>query len=81
MRFFFRSKQFKTVLSILLILVIVAVFSFVIGDRIAPQSDILGTIAAPFRAAFTEISGSISVNVMGFPTHRLYEILKKRGFV
>jgi rod shape-determining protein MreC len=60
MRFFFRSKQFKTVLSIFLVLVLIAVLSFAIGDRIAPQSDILGTIAAPFRAAFTEISGSIS---------------------
>lgn len=59
MRFFFRSKQFKTVLSIFLILVIVALLSFFIGDRIAPQSDILSTLTAPFRAAFTEISEGI----------------------
>ena len=60
MRFFFRSKQFKTVLSIFLILVIISVLSFVVGDRIAPHSDILSTLTAPFRAAFTEISESIS---------------------
>lgn len=60
MRFFFRSKQFKTVLLIFLGLVIILAISFVIGDRIAPQSDIVGTITAPFRAAFTQISESIS---------------------
>lgn len=60
MRFFFRSKQFKAVLSIFLGLVIIALISFVAGDRIAPQSDILGTITAPFRAAFSEISEGVS---------------------
>ena len=60
MRFFFRSKQFKAVLSIFLGLVIIALISFVVGDRIAPQSDILGTITAPFRAAFSELSEGVS---------------------
>lgn len=60
MRFFFRSKQFKTILSIFLVLVMISVLSFVIGDRISPQSDIIGTIVAPFRAAFTQISEGLN---------------------
>jgi len=60
MRFFFRSRQFKVLLSTTLSLIAISVLCFFIGGRISPQSDILGTIAAPFRAAFTYVSNSIS---------------------
>ncbi len=60
MRFFFRSRQFKVLLSVALCLIALSVLCFFIGGRISPQADILGTIAAPFRAAFTFVSNSVS---------------------
>ena len=59
MRFFFRSKQFKVILTVTLSLIAVSVLCFFIGGRISPQADILGTVAAPFRATFTLVSNSI----------------------
>ncbi len=55
MRFFFRSKQFKVILSILLSLIAVSVIFSVIGSQMSPQSNIVGTITAPFRTAANAI--------------------------
>lgn len=60
MRFFFLSRQFKIILCITLALIAVSLICFFVGGRISPQSDILGTVAAPFRAVFTKISNGIS---------------------
>ncbi len=60
MRFFFRSKQFKLILTVVIVLIAISVTSFLIGGRISPQADILGTVTAPFRAAVTKISNSVS---------------------
>lgn len=60
MRFFFRSRQFKVILSVTLCLIAVSVICFFAGGRLSPQSDILGTVVAPFRAAFTLVSNSIT---------------------
>ena len=60
MRFFFASRQFKVILCVVLSLIAVSVLCIVIGGRISPQSDILGTVAAPFRAAGEKISGAVS---------------------
>lgn len=60
MRFFFRSKQFKIILSAVAILLAVSIICVIIGGRISPQADVFGTITAPFRAAFTNISNSVS---------------------
>ena len=60
MRFFFRSRQFKVILSIIVCFVLVSVLCFFVGGRLSPQADILGTIAAPFRVAFTFVSNSVS---------------------
>ncbi len=60
MRFFFASKQFKVILCLIICLIAVSVLCIVIGGRIAPQSDILGTLAAPFRAAGERISEGVS---------------------
>ncbi|MBR6509917.1 MAG: rod shape-determining protein MreC [Clostridia bacterium] len=57
MRFFFRSRQFKIILSITLCLVALSIMSFLIGGNLSPQSNVFGTIAAPFRTAFTTVSG------------------------
>jgi rod shape-determining protein MreC len=60
MRFFFRSKQFKIILSVLIALITVSVVFAIIGGTISPQANILGTITAPFRSAATTISNAAS---------------------
>lgn len=60
MRFFFRSKQFKIILSTVIILIALSVTFFLIGGRISPQADIIGTLTAPFKAAVTKISDSVN---------------------
>ena len=60
MRFFFRSRQFKVILGITVCLIAISLICFFIGGRLSPQSDITGTLAAPFRAAFTYVSNGIS---------------------
>ena len=60
MRFFFSSRKFKIILSVILGLIALSLLSFFIGDRLSPQSDILGTVAAPFRAVFTKLSNGVS---------------------
>ncbi len=60
MRFFFSSRKFKVILSVLIFIVTISVFCIIIGGRISPQSDILGTVAAPFKAVFTELSNAVS---------------------
>ena len=60
MRFFFRSKQFKVILTILIALIAVSVIFSVIGNQISPQSNIVGTIIAPFRSAINGIGNSIT---------------------
>lgn len=60
MRFFFRSRQFKIIVSIFAVVIILAsVFTF-IGTRMAPNADIAGTIAAPFQTISSKISGFFS---------------------
>ncbi len=60
MRFFFRSKQFKVILTVFIVILALSIVFSIIGKVIAPQSDIAGTITAPFRSAFTSISNGVS---------------------
>ena len=60
MRFFFRSRQFKIILAILIVLVTISVIFSIIGSKISPQSNIAGTITAPIRSAATAISNAFS---------------------
>lgn len=60
MRFFFRSKQFKVILTVFIVFLALSIVFSIIGKVIAPQSDIAGTITAPFRSAFTSISNGVS---------------------
>lgn len=60
MRFFFRSRQFKVILTILIALITVSIIFSVIGSKISPQSNIVGTITAPIRSAVTTISNAFS---------------------
>ena len=60
MRFFFRSRQFKIILAILIALITVSVIFSIIGSRLSPQSNIAGTITAPIRSAATAVSNAFS---------------------
>ena len=66
MRFFFRSKQFKVILTTLIILIALSVTCIVLGGRISPQADLAGTVLAPFRSAFTRISNGVTDFVTAF---------------
>ncbi len=60
MRFFFRSKQFRIILTVFLSIVLLSgIFAFA-GSRIAPQANIAGTIAAPFQSLATKVSNALS---------------------
>ena len=60
MRFFFRSRQFKIILAILIALVTISVIFSIIGSKISHQSNIAGTITAPIRSTATAISNAFS---------------------
>ena len=60
MRFFFRSRKFKILLSIFLLLVISAGILFSIGETVTPGSSLAATIVAPFKEAANWVSGGIS---------------------
>ncbi len=60
MRFFFRSKQFKVILTILIALVTVSIIFSIIGSAISPQSNIVGTLTAPVRSAATFVSNAMN---------------------
>lgn len=60
MRFFFRSRQFKIILATILALIALAVVCVILGGRMSPQANVLGTVTAPFRAAGNYISRTVS---------------------
>ena len=60
MRFFFRSRQFKIILTVVIILIGITTACFIIGGKMSPQANIMGTIAAPFRTALTKASSAVS---------------------
>lgn len=60
MRFFFRSRQFKIIVSVLAIVIAVSAVFGLIGRRMAPQTDIAGTVAAPVRQLATTVKNAFS---------------------
>lgn len=56
MRFFFRSRQFKIILSVAAGILALCIISGVIGGAIAPHSSVVGTVTAPFVSLAQEIS-------------------------
>ena len=60
MRFFFKSHQFKIILVIFSIVLVVSIVFGIIGGTMAPQTNFAGMIAAPFRAIGTKISNAVS---------------------
>lgn len=59
MRFFLRSRQFKTILTIFCIVVLITLSFAIIGKRMSPQTDIASTITTPFRNFFTGVSNVV----------------------
>lgn len=66
MRFFFASRQFKIILCSVIALIAIAVICVIIGGRMSPQSDILGTVAAPFKTAAQKVSAGVKDMVSAF---------------
>lgn len=63
MRFFFRSRQFKVILTILIALITLSIIFSIIGKTISPQANIVGSITAPIRSAATAVSNAFSTFV------------------
>ncbi len=59
MRFFFRSRQFKMIVTIFVIVVLIAVLFGINGSRMSPGSDAVSTVTAPIREVATNIFGSV----------------------
>jgi len=60
MRFFLRSRQFKIIVAIFCVVVLLTASFALISKRMSPQTDIAGTISAPFRNLFTGISNVVT---------------------
>lgn len=60
MRFFFRSRQFKIILAVVLALVTVSVTCAVIGGNMSPQANLLSAVTAPFRSLAETVSSGVS---------------------
>ena len=66
MRFFFRSKQFKIILTSVSILLALTVVCVLLGGKLSPQADLVGSVLAPFRTAGTKISQAVGDFVANF---------------
>lgn len=59
MRFFFKSRQFKILVAIVAaVLLLTAIFG-IVGTRMAPQTDIFGSIAQPFRSLAAKLREAV----------------------
>lgn len=59
MRFFFRSRQFKIILSIFTGVVILSLIFGIMGARMTPGASLFSTISAPVREAATNVFGTV----------------------
>ncbi len=59
MRFFFRSRQFKIILTVAAGILALCIITGVVGGAIAPHSSVLGTVTAPFVSLAQEISDGV----------------------
>ena len=59
MRFFFRTRQFKIILAVFLVITIASLTFAIAAHRMSPLSDAAGVITAPFKNAFTAVSNSV----------------------
>ncbi|MBO4692813.1 MAG: rod shape-determining protein MreC [Clostridia bacterium] len=59
MRFFFKSRQFKIIAAVVAAVLVLTLIFGITGTRMAPQTDILGSIIQPFRAVASSIGEAI----------------------
>ena len=60
MRFFFKSRKFKIAAALTALVLVVSIIARVAGGMMSPQSNLLGTLIAPFQKMVSAISGSIT---------------------
>ena len=60
MRFFFKSRQFKIIAAIVSAVLVITFLFGVAGARMAPQTDILGSVAEPFRMAAASVREAVN---------------------
>ncbi|MBR4762112.1 MAG: rod shape-determining protein MreC [Clostridia bacterium] len=60
MRFFFKSRQFKIIVTIVAVILLLTATFGIIGSRMAPQTDIIGSVTQPFRSLVAKISEAIN---------------------
>ncbi len=58
MKYFFRSRQFKTAVIVLAVIVVISLTAGLVGGVIAPHTGIFGSVLAPFEKMATDISES-----------------------
>ena len=76
MRFFFRSRKFKILLSIFISLLILAGVLFSIGETVTPGSSVVAAITAPIGSAVNWVTGGIT---KFFKTFNEYDELAKQN--
>lgn len=59
MRFFFRSKQFKKILSVVAVVLVITVTLAIVGGTASPSSNIFGAIFTPVQSAFNRAVGAV----------------------
>ncbi|MCQ2451009.1 MAG: rod shape-determining protein MreC [Clostridia bacterium] len=59
MRFFFRTRQFKIIVAIFSVVVVISLVFGLAADKMSPFSDAAGVLTAPFRNAYTAVSNGI----------------------
>lgn len=60
MRFFLRSRQFRIIIIVFLVVTILTTSFAIIGKRMSPQTNIANTIAAPFLSLATSVSNAVT---------------------
>lgn len=59
MRFFFRSKQFKKIISVVAVVLVITVTLAVIGGTASPTSNIMGAVFTPVQSAFNNAANAV----------------------
>ena len=59
MRFFLRSRQFKIILAIFCVIVLVTLSFVIVGKHMSPQTDIASSISSPIKSFFSSISNAV----------------------
>ncbi len=60
MRFFFRSRKFKIILSVVAFILVITLITGIIGSSFSPQNSALGSITSSVEGFFQDISNSLS---------------------